>query len=202
MSRKAVDMKDAVFGRLRVIRRVENQGDRTSWECICECGNIKITTRNALQKGQIQSCGCLKSEMTFWTSEAKQALREAWAEGLSNEEIILRIWPTGPAPTTRSLSDEATRMGLGRRKLAPKPKPKPVFRVVEEDDAYEPMSIEEAMAKARAMIAKHNDLSDLNAIEIAHESGLTRFVAQRNLSHVTRLVRTAIGQVRQQRYAQ
>src|ERR1700690_4277117 len=30
----------------------------SQWECICECGNIKLVTSNSLRTGNSTSCGC------------------------------------------------------------------------------------------------------------------------------------------------
>lgn len=35
-----------------------------NYECICECGNTKIITRNSLNSGKSQSCGCLNKELS------------------------------------------------------------------------------------------------------------------------------------------
>ena len=36
------DISGQKFGRLTVIERVENQGKKVMWRCICECGNYCI----------------------------------------------------------------------------------------------------------------------------------------------------------------
>lgn len=36
------------------------------WECVCDCGNKKITTLNRLRTGHIISCGCLKQSKQEW----------------------------------------------------------------------------------------------------------------------------------------
>lgn len=55
------------FGRLIVIR--ENGSVRRNgaivgvcWECQCECGNIVTVAADSLQRGNTQSCGCLRLE--------------------------------------------------------------------------------------------------------------------------------------------
>jgi hypothetical protein len=56
-----------VFGKLTVIKRVENTGMSinypngfVSYLCKCACGNMKVVTGIALRKGDVKSCGCLK----------------------------------------------------------------------------------------------------------------------------------------------
>lgn len=55
------------FERLVVVEKVEPyispKGYRKSrYKCICDCGNEKIVTRNALVTGATKSCGCLNDE--------------------------------------------------------------------------------------------------------------------------------------------
>lgn len=51
------------FGRLTVIRRVENcKAGKAVWACDCDCGE-KTTSRTAqLNNGRKLSCGCLQSD--------------------------------------------------------------------------------------------------------------------------------------------
>lgn len=57
------DLTGQKFGRLTVIKRVENnKWGRAQWLCQCECGNTTILTGNALLRGNTKSCGCLAAE--------------------------------------------------------------------------------------------------------------------------------------------
>lgn len=56
---KALNLIGQQFGRLTVIRRVENQNGKICWLCQCECGNTKIVTREHFRRGGTKSCGCL-----------------------------------------------------------------------------------------------------------------------------------------------
>lgn len=51
------------FSRLTTIKiygKTKNRG--ILWECVCDCGNIKIAYSGHLRSGDIQSCGCLQIE--------------------------------------------------------------------------------------------------------------------------------------------
>lgn len=52
------DLTGKVFGRLTVMRRVENKGRKVYYECKCSCGNIKVIRGSHLISGKIKSCGC------------------------------------------------------------------------------------------------------------------------------------------------
>lgn len=53
------------FSRLTVIERAgKSKNGSYLWRCICDCGNEKIATTSHLLGGYIQSCGCLKKEVS------------------------------------------------------------------------------------------------------------------------------------------
>ncbi len=51
------DLTDKVFGRLKVIG--PTAGKRSSWDCVCECGNTRSIPASVLRRGGIKSCGCM-----------------------------------------------------------------------------------------------------------------------------------------------
>lgn len=57
------DLTGKKFGALTVISRAKNQvatsgRSRPQWNCICDCGNNKITTSDYLKYTEFPSCGC------------------------------------------------------------------------------------------------------------------------------------------------
>lgn len=58
------DLTGKKFGRLTVVKRAENKGNRRMWLCECECGNIKIIPAKGLLSGKSLSCGCYQREQT------------------------------------------------------------------------------------------------------------------------------------------
>lgn len=60
---KFIDLTGQRFGRLIVIKRVENnKNNKVQWLCKCNCGNITYLSTSALTTGNTKSCGCLKHE--------------------------------------------------------------------------------------------------------------------------------------------
>lgn len=67
------DLTGRVFGRLVALKRsdkADSQGHRKYWVCLCDpryggCGKRKVVTAQALRDGNVQSCGCLRAEMTI-----------------------------------------------------------------------------------------------------------------------------------------
>ena len=56
------DLTGQRFGRLTVIKRVENKGNQPRWLCQCECGNQTVVAGRHLRNGEVRSCGCLVKE--------------------------------------------------------------------------------------------------------------------------------------------
>ena len=60
---KVIDITGQNFGRLLVIKRVENNKyGGTRWLCKCACGKEKIVNGKCLKNGHTQSCGCFHKE--------------------------------------------------------------------------------------------------------------------------------------------
>ena len=52
------------FNRLTVLNKSHKRsGNHIMWECVCECGNIKIIDGQHLKTGKIKSCGCLHNQL-------------------------------------------------------------------------------------------------------------------------------------------
>ena len=62
---KAINLVGQVFGRLTVLKRVENnKHNRAMWECVCECGKIITVEGAQMRSGHTSSCGCFKIDQT------------------------------------------------------------------------------------------------------------------------------------------
>lgn len=60
---KALKIEGEKFGRLLVLKRVENSKEnRSQWLCRCECGNILKVRGISLRIGNTKSCGCLNRD--------------------------------------------------------------------------------------------------------------------------------------------
>ena len=62
------DLTGQIFGRLTVLRRVENiitkhKRSRIAYECQCTCGEHKIIQADNLLNNSTKSCGCLQKEL-------------------------------------------------------------------------------------------------------------------------------------------
>lgn len=63
MSRQRLRLAGRIPGsRLTVIRFVEMRHKETYWECVCDCGKLKIVRGGNLVSGNVKSCGCLRED--------------------------------------------------------------------------------------------------------------------------------------------
>lgn len=61
---KLIDLTGQKFGRLTVIKRVENNNNnKVCFLCKCDCGNTIVVTGSRLKTGNTKSCGCLHKEI-------------------------------------------------------------------------------------------------------------------------------------------
>jgi hypothetical protein len=61
---RALDLKGVRFGRLLAIRPTSKRnGHNIIWELRCDDGNIVEASTDNLRSGNVQSCGCLRSEL-------------------------------------------------------------------------------------------------------------------------------------------
>ena len=66
---KFIDLTGKRFGRLIVIRRINNDKcDNLRWLCRCDCGQTIIALGGNLRKEQTKSCGCLQKELSAFRS--------------------------------------------------------------------------------------------------------------------------------------
>ena len=80
-SRKHVkDLTAIRFGRLLVVRLVaERTRDRGArWECLCDCGTIKVVAAHALKTAHAVSCGCYNREKGRTHGRSKTPEYRVW----------------------------------------------------------------------------------------------------------------------------
>jgi hypothetical protein len=70
-----IDISGQRFGRLIVIARANQRGQRPSWLCRCDCGKEITATSLHLRGGDTRSCGCFKRDRTSQTHTTHGATR-------------------------------------------------------------------------------------------------------------------------------
>lgn len=88
---KFIDLTGKKFGRLTVIKRVENRisncgQSKTMFLCKCDCGKEVCVEGAKLRNGHTQSCGCLHNEIFANIGRKKNLIH-----GLSNDRLY-HIW--------------------------------------------------------------------------------------------------------------
>lgn len=69
-----LDITGQRFGKLTAIKMskphcTSGGNTLTTWECLCDCGNMVTVTLNDLRSGKTKSCGCLRNSNTYRKSE-------------------------------------------------------------------------------------------------------------------------------------
>ena len=86
---KIVDLTGKRFGLLTVLSRGVNKKDKKStWLCLCDCGNYKVVRSSNLIAGQTKSCGCLCYESRKNAAQKfKSEKSHLYKHGLSKSRI-------------------------------------------------------------------------------------------------------------------
>lgn len=81
--REIEDLKDKVFGRLKVVsyHGKINKAKEHSWNCVCECGNKVLVTHGNLLRGSTRSCGCLLEDIN---DEVKEKVLKKLETGIKS----------------------------------------------------------------------------------------------------------------------
>lgn len=78
--KRANDLTGQRFGRWTVIKyHGKDIRGRTTWACICDCGEHSVVRRDLLTRGLSKSCGCLSREL-----KAKRLLKHGYCVNKQN----------------------------------------------------------------------------------------------------------------------
>lgn len=62
---KRLDILGEKYGRLTVLEYShQDKHGKSQWKCLCDCGNVIVTSGAAMRKGNTNSCGCYSRELT------------------------------------------------------------------------------------------------------------------------------------------
>ena len=73
---KFIDLSGQKFGKLKVIKKIENKGENIQYLCKCDCGNYIKIIGTSLRTGNTKSCGCLAKKHGL----SKHKLHKKWDE--------------------------------------------------------------------------------------------------------------------------
>ena len=81
---KLLDLTNQRFGKLKVIKRIENKnyGSRScvQYLCKCDCGNLVKVIAQRLRSGETKSCGCYKKEIVETHKQSGTRLYVIWSD--------------------------------------------------------------------------------------------------------------------------
>ena len=146
------------FGRLVGIKKVgRDKWNHALWECLCDCGVVKIVSSTSLIEGTTRSCGCLALECTIakghanrthggtHTSEYGSYLR---AKARCNNPNWIRFKDWGG----RGIEFRFSNFEEFLAELGPKPEPKHMYSTerIDNNGHYEKGNVCWATAKQQA----------------------------------------------------
>lgn len=86
---KKIDLTGKKFYRLTVLKQAPHDKGEIKWECLCDCGKIKLVTRSKLLGERIKSCGCLNDEMRKSRTNKMTQIRTKYSP---QEATARKIW--------------------------------------------------------------------------------------------------------------
>lgn len=76
---KKVDITGRRFGRLVAVSETDHySGANRKWNCVCDCGNEKLVSKDRLKSGVTRSCGCLMTESRVKHGMADKPVYESY----------------------------------------------------------------------------------------------------------------------------
>jgi hypothetical protein len=61
---RLIDQSGRKYGRLSVLHREGRQTGKSTWRCLCECGQQTTVRTDHLTTGRVVSCGCFVKQLT------------------------------------------------------------------------------------------------------------------------------------------
>ena len=95
--KQPASLKGQRFGRLVVVklRSRNKKNNRHRWECICDCGGVKVADGTSLKMGWTASCGCLARDLrrlrpygAIYNAIQRSARKRSLSCTLSYEEFL------------------------------------------------------------------------------------------------------------------
>lgn len=76
---KVIDLVGRKFGKLTVIvRQGSDKHGLAQWECLCDCGRLKVFRGSALRSGNAKSCGCSQYDKQTKHSMCDSRIYNIW----------------------------------------------------------------------------------------------------------------------------
>ena len=91
-----VDMTGRTYGRLKILKRIKNKGQRTYWLAKCSCGKLAEVDGAHVRYGRIVSCGCYNAEILRSEKHVKRLAQTPVfkTHGKSKNNPLYNVWKT------------------------------------------------------------------------------------------------------------
>lgn len=188
---RSLELSGKRFTRWLVICRAGSGPGGALWQCLCDCGTIRLVTATHLKRGLSRSCGCLQADVTAKRNKRHDMAR--WPEYGIWQNIVQRCSNTNNPSYNRyggrginmcdAWRDFATFIAdVGRR---PTPRHQ-LDRFPDNDGDYRPDNVRWTLAKQNSRNRRDNHRLEFNGkslciSEWAELLGLTRSTLDRRL---------------------
>lgn len=88
MSRRLIDISGQRFGKLIVLKLAgKDLSGKITWDCICDCGNVKTVRGYHLKRQQVTSCGCSSNALPHGMAALNIKIRQYKSNAKNNQRI-------------------------------------------------------------------------------------------------------------------
>lgn len=102
MSKNNLDLTGQKIYLLTPIRKYKKENSRhIYWECLCDCGNLKIIRLDNLLNGSTKSCGCLRKKTLLDATQIEEVCK-LYIDGLSSGDLA-KLFNCSERPILRIL---------------------------------------------------------------------------------------------------
>lgn len=96
MRKVRIDLTGIRFGRLLVTslssQRTKDERHRPCWNCVCDCGTLKVVPGQSLRGGHTSSCGCLHIETARNNGRKSKGVRRHGFAGRGKKTAEYHAW--------------------------------------------------------------------------------------------------------------
>lgn len=87
-----IDLSGRRFGRLIVSDRAPNNGRKTVWNFVCDCGAAGSASYDNLAAGKVKSCGCLQAEVRATNGKRSKVHGHTSIDGVASMSPTYASW--------------------------------------------------------------------------------------------------------------
>lgn len=147
------DLTNQVFNRMTILsHQGKNSTGQSLWLCKCVCGTEKIVAAHHLKSGNVQSCGCIRSDSHITHGGSGTPEYESYNAAKKRCNLELKHLKTYVDYAGRGIEFRFTSFEQFLAEVGPRPEPKMSYSLerIDNDGHYEPGNVRWATKKQQA----------------------------------------------------